>query len=491
MDTADDPTAPGPVPVELIPRRPRGVDHGVTASGPALLPLEEGQQYRFTFDLGACVGCHSCEVACAEQNNLPAGTVWRRVGEIEGGEYPATRLLHLSMACNHCLEPTCLQGCPTGAYLKLESGIVEHVADDCIGCQYCTWTCPYSVPVFQPDRRIVTKCDLCRPRLEQGHTSACVDACPTQAIGIEAVDVEEWRADHAAADGPNLPPSDITVSTTRLILPDDVPAETWTAGDHALRPEHPHWPLIVVTLLTEVALGIMLARLLTPGEAGERLAPALALATTAVGMHASLLHLGRPALALKAFRRVRNSWLSREAAAFALLALTLAAATALPSVVTLALGAVVAAGAAYASARLYMVPGRPAWHHPSTVAAFVASGIATGATVVLTIGDATPVRTLAIAGVLVAVGAQVANLLRLRTRPELEYRGTWTLTIGVLRPWFAARLVAAALAVALIATGSPWLALVAVAGSELIGRWLFYVSVVPLSIPGAFFRGRI
>ena len=68
------------------------------------------------------------------------------------------------MSCNHCLEPACLIGCPTEAYVKLANGVVAHQADECIGCQYCTWNCPYSVPVFQPDRRIVTKCDLCLPR---------------------------------------------------------------------------------------------------------------------------------------------------------------------------------------------------------------------------------------------------------------------------------------------------------------------------------------
>ena len=61
--------------------------------GPELLPLDAGEQYRFGFSMDACIGCHSCEVACAEQNGLPAGTTWRRVGEIEGGDHPDTRAL--------------------------------------------------------------------------------------------------------------------------------------------------------------------------------------------------------------------------------------------------------------------------------------------------------------------------------------------------------------------------------------------------------------
>ncbi len=477
-------------PVELIPKRVRRVEHGITESGPALLPLEPGQQYRFTFDMSACIGCHSCEVACGEQNNLPAGTVWRRVGEIEGGSYPATRTLHLSMACNHCLEPTCLEGCPTGAYLKLDSGIVDHVADECIGCQYCTWTCPYSVPVFQPDRKIVTKCDLCKPRLEEGFTSACVDACPTHAIGIEVVDVDEWRADHASADGPNLPSADISLSTTRLVLPDDLPAETTSAGDHALRPEHPHWPLVAVTLLTEVSVGLFIAWLFDGDRSGSRVAATVAFATTAVGMLASVLHLGRPAMALKAFRRWRQSWLSREAIAFAVLLVVCAAAVVAPSTALAAVGAVVAVSAAVISARLYMLPGRPSWNSALTIVAFVASGVATGGAVYGVLHGSSG-WAIALSGLVVAVAAHVGNLTRLRSRPELERRGTWVLTVGFLRSRFVLRLAAAGVGVVALPVGWPVVALVAIAISELVGRWLFYVSVVPLSMPGAFFRGRI
>jgi DMSO reductase iron-sulfur subunit len=488
-------------PVALIPKRRATISAqrvaapllrpGTTDLGPQLLALEEGQQYRFAFEMSACIGCHSCEVACAEQNNLPSDTVWRRVGEIEGGEFPNTRMLHMSMACNHCLDPACLEGCPTGAYVKLDNGIVDHHADDCIGCQYCTWNCPYSVPVFQPDRRIVTKCDMCKPRLEQGFTSACVDACPTQAISIEPVDVAEWRLDHGSADGPHLPDSDITVSTTRLVLPADIPASTHSTGDWALHPEHPHWPLVAVTLLTEVAIGVMAARLLTPDRGQSRTAGLIALATTLVGMNASVLHLGRPVMAIKAFRRIRQSWLSREAAAFAVLAVATAAATGMPSATTTSVALAVAVIAALTSARLYMVPGRPSWNTPLTMVGFVASGMATGAASFAIVADTLSVRWLAAAGIVISSIAQIANLLRLRADERLEFRGTWRLSTDRLRLPVAARFTLATAGLLFLAFGPAWPALTAIAFSEVLARWLFYVSVVPLSMPGAFFRGRI
>ena len=183
--------------------------------------------------------------------------------------------------------------------------MVAHNADDCIGCQYCTWNCPYSVPAFQPDRRIVTKCDMCLPRLEDGLKPACVGACPTRALDVEAVDVAAWTADHAEADAPHLPPAGLTLSTTRIVLPQGDLGDTVAASDFDLAPEHPHWPLVVLTVLTQVALGISL----TATGQGQRLAAA-AVAGGALG--GSLLHLGRPVHAWKALRNLRRSWLSRE-----------------------------------------------------------------------------------------------------------------------------------------------------------------------------------
>src|SRR3546814_4647730 len=144
---------------------------------------------------------------------------------------PYTTLFR-SMSCNHCLDAACLNGCPTNAYEKLDNGVVAHHADDCIGCQYCTWNCPYSVPVFQPDRLIVTKCDMCLPRLGAGLLPACAGACPTHAITVEPVNVEAWRADPASADMPHLPSSELTISTTRIELPADVPGDTLAAKEH-------------------------------------------------------------------------------------------------------------------------------------------------------------------------------------------------------------------------------------------------------------------
>ena len=126
-----------------------------------------------------CIGCRSCEIACNEQNGNPTEIRWRRIGEIEGGTYPNTSRHYLSMGCNHCLDADCLKGCPVDAYTKDPvTGIVLHSADACIGCQYCVWNCPYSVPQFNAERGVVGKCDMCHGRLTDGLEPACVNACP-------------------------------------------------------------------------------------------------------------------------------------------------------------------------------------------------------------------------------------------------------------------------------------------------------------------------
>lgn len=510
------------VPVSFTPRRPKP---GITERGPDLLPLEPGEQYRFTFAMDACVGCHSCEVACAEQNDRPVDEAWRRVGELEGGSYPDTRRLNLSMACNHCLDPTCLSGCPTKAYDKLPNGIVAHLAEECVGCEYCIWNCPYEVPVFSPTKRIVSKCDMCRPRLEQGQSPACVLACPTHAIGIERVDVAAWRQDHAGADAPGLPPAGITLSTTRITVPDGASPDMAAADDHRVEPEKPHWPLIVLTLLTQVSLGTVASAVLLEaagasragrdGLAGVALG---AFVAGAVALATSLLHLGRPARALKALRNLRTSWLSREVAlfsAFSVLSFAYAASWtgAGDGLRGPALGlAAVALGVAgvYASARLYLVPARPVWNSRRTPVAFFATAVATGPLLTLLCLDRGRLRPgwvgvllgLAAAGAVaqVAVHAQLASAVR--RRPDRQHQGTAFLLLDRFRMLLAARLAATGGGLLLLvsalgvpvagpaAGGRLAVGLAVVAAGELAGRYLFYVTVVPFRVAGSFFRGR-
>jgi anaerobic dimethyl sulfoxide reductase subunit B (iron-sulfur subunit) len=109
----------------------------------------------------------------------------RKVRTFEGGEFPKVFAFNISMSCNHCEDPMCVRQCPAGAYTKRTGdGIVIHNPDRCIGCQYCTWVCPYGAPQYDAKEGRVRKCNLCVEELDRGHMPVCVNSCPTRAIEI-------------------------------------------------------------------------------------------------------------------------------------------------------------------------------------------------------------------------------------------------------------------------------------------------------------------
>ncbi len=451
-------------------------------------PPVEGEQYRFHFDMTKCIGCKCCEVACNEQNNNPAEIRWRRVGELEGGTYPFAERFHLSMGCNHCLEPACLIGCPVDAYTKMpDTGIVLHSADTCIGCQYCTWNCPYGVPQFNEERGVVGKCDMCHGRLSEGREPACVNACPQGAITIELVQIDAWRTTNAAAaNAPGLPPAFETMSTTRITLPANIDDSLRKADYHRVRPEHPHWPLVFLLVLTQMSVGAF-AVLLAIGAAAPKLAFLFATAAGHAALGFSLLHLGRPAHAIRALKMWKRSWLSREVLFFTLFAgLTAVAAPAaffgVGPVMPL-LAATVLAGLAgvVSSARIYMVPARPGWNSPRTLVEFLLTGALLGS---LLAGGAAWFT-------LAAAVSQAAltgwKIYAMRTSAEFEMKQSARLMTRTLRKHLAWRL--ALLALCLVPGIPVAVALAAALGSEILGRYLFFVSVVPRNMAATFFSG--
>jgi DMSO reductase anchor subunit len=145
--------------------------------------------------------------------------------------------------------------------------------------------------------------------------------------------------------------------------------------------------------------------------------------------------------------------------------------------------AVVGAAGVYASGRLYMVPGRPAWCTPLTLARFGASALAVG-------GLVTGHRALGAAGAAGGLAVAAANFARLARGERIEWWGTVRLALRRFRRQAALGAALSAGGVAAAAGGGPLpLALGLVAGGELIGRYLFYVTVVPLDMPGSFHRG--
>jgi anaerobic dimethyl sulfoxide reductase subunit B (iron-sulfur subunit) len=161
-------------------------------------------QLAFHIDVGACSGCKSCQVACKDRNDLDVGRRWRRVADVEGGDWTRQGAAwlttvfsySLSVACMHCQRPRCVEACPTGAMKKRADGVVALARERCIGCHYCEWACPYGAPQYDPRDGRMSKCDFCVEELDRGRPPVCVAACPMRALDFG--ELEELRARHGA-----------------------------------------------------------------------------------------------------------------------------------------------------------------------------------------------------------------------------------------------------------------------------------------------------
>ena len=442
-----------------------------------LLPSQRptaGKQYGFEVDLDQCTGCKACVTACHRLNGLDQaeGETWRSVGSLQGRGSGAA-LQPVTTACHHCVDPACLQGCPVNAYEKdPTTGIVRHLDDQCIGCQYCTLTCPYEVPQFNRRLGIVRKCDMCADRLEAGEAPACVDACPNEAIAIRLVDQAELRE---AARGPSAlpgaPSPALTVPATRYISAKPI-AEMMAADHHHAREGAEHTPLVVMLVLTQASVGAFAVEFLlrhAPAWAWPAQSRALHMVTAvAVGLLAllaSTLHLGRPLQALRALIGLRRSWLSREILLFALfavssivyaaLSLCPAGSPTIAALVAALAGTVAGLGvtAVLCSVMVYRATRRRLWSGPRTAVRFFATTLLLGMASALASAAAssrpglsafapgarslaTALATLGMAKLLWELGI----LLHLADRQRTDLKRTALLLTGRLRPIFAYRI---------------------------------------------------
>lgn len=298
----------------------------------SLIPLSkpgEGQQYAFKVNLDSCTGCKACVTACHNLNGLDENETWRSVGLLRGGNKEEAKQQHVTTACHHCLDPACSNGCPVNAYEKdKETGIVRHLDDQCIGCQYCVLKCPYEVPQYNKRLGIVRKCDMCTHRLSAGEAPACVQSCPTRAISIQIVDQDSMLEE--AQDNvlvPGAPSSEHTQPTTTFVSKKPLMKNMLGSDYYALKPKHSHPPLVGMLVLTQLSVGAFcvdtLVNLMTKGElAGQMQAyhSVVALCLGLLALNVSVLHLGRPMYAFRAFLGLKKSWLSREILGFSLFA---------------------------------------------------------------------------------------------------------------------------------------------------------------------------
>lgn len=133
----------------------------------------------FLLDIGRCIGCQGCVVACKAGNELSEGTAYITISEQTRGTFPDLFGSFDNHRCYHCLDAACVDVCPTGALFK-EDGLTRLDPAVCSGCEYCTRSCPYAIPVMVDG--VATKCDGCESTVKAGGTPWCVVTCPSDAL---------------------------------------------------------------------------------------------------------------------------------------------------------------------------------------------------------------------------------------------------------------------------------------------------------------------
>jgi len=151
-----------------------------------------------------CMGCHTCELACAIAHSA-AGEV---VAIAVAGEKPGYRIhvehygpKPIPLSCQHCEEAACVLACPTGAVRRLAPGkpvLLEEAR--CIGCSMCVQACPFGVMAMRANGKVAFKCDLCVTRLAKGLQPACVSSCPTRALALEEEERDNKQKRRAAVE---------------------------------------------------------------------------------------------------------------------------------------------------------------------------------------------------------------------------------------------------------------------------------------------------
>ncbi len=196
----------------------------------------DGFHWGLAIDLNSCVGCNACVIACQAENNIPVVGKeevkrrrimhWIKIDRYFSDNPDDPKVYFQPLTCQHCDNAPCENVCPVSATNHSSEGLNQVAYNRCIGTKYCINNCPYRVRrfnwyrytnnkafdyntvsdlgkmVLNPDvtvreRGVVEKCSFCvqriqekklqaklenRPLLDNEIKTACMQACPSEAI---------------------------------------------------------------------------------------------------------------------------------------------------------------------------------------------------------------------------------------------------------------------------------------------------------------------
>ena len=401
-------------------------------SAPGACAGQATPRYGMVVDLNRCVGCQTCTIACKHHNDTPPGVQWRRVLDVEQGEYPNVERVFLVTGCQHCANPPCVPVCPTGATRQRADGLVTMDYDTCIGCGYCAVACPYQArtiaherawyfgtpsrqeeQVFHEERMgVASKCTFCVDKIDEAAVSpgvvpgldleatpACAASCIAQALHFGDFADPGSNVSRLSAENAHFQMHAELGTDPQIRYLYEVPATTPGRDPEEVddaRRSDPHDPLVggrqtfwdvraaMNFILGGMSSGLAVAAYLVWALGGvpDAVLPWF-FAAAALGMGAGLLfvfaEIGRKARFLHVLRRPQSSWMTRETYAVAVFYPAVAADLAWPSPVLHAVVALAGAAFLFCQGRiLHAGKGIPAWRVDLVPGMLVASGLYEG-----------------------------------------------------------------------------------------------------------------
>jgi Fe-S-cluster-containing dehydrogenase component/DMSO reductase anchor subunit len=269
----------------------------------------------FIFNHNKCVNCSACSAACILENGWSVQP--RTIFTYNSDTIPSLLHSNLSLACNHCETPVCLEGCPADSYYRETlSGAVIIDGKKCIGCKYCQWICPYDAPKFDTGNRIMEKCNLCYSGIIEGRMPSCSTACPTGALKFGELsepvpeNIPSWFPDK------NLNPAielkgkqnkdPLRIIPEKIIEPEVLKSSAKEKGMTGA------WSLFAFSFLTTLSVAIIISSFINGIFPNKILFLSIIIFAGII----SLFHLGKWHRAWRAVTNLKSSPLSREIALY-------------------------------------------------------------------------------------------------------------------------------------------------------------------------------